>query len=502
MSRRPPSSGSVAGCAPSVRSPSLTHSIFSCFCRMYTKLAMIEEKLTKKRQSEGKNNQDDPGAREMSLCTRSTTLTPLLLPRPETGGNKAVVVPMRRDLDTEKFIAALKAENAALRRKNQSLMEKNCWLKEQCRNAGSLKRLGSAAAQTARPSTQKRPVARSATTSNAGFAGSTLEKQTESARKLHRDTFSGDLEQALKKRLVIAEKQLVKLQKENEHLRANTNQYQQKSKRDNNEDSEPSDEEDEQNANNKEPINLELNQMKRELRDRQAQLAILNARYENLESNALAERDIQEKTLDQMEQMNRQVHKLRTQLQDAMMEKEELEIRIMKAGDQEKDIALLREQNHRLEERMTSLCESPFINDAFQRKERIDKLFDLEKLTQEQKLTIVHMTEENHKLQGVIRELQGSIKQLKQAKDRIEQDLAQMTHHLMEERNARSLEAIKLTAGSVPAPRPEPLVIVRPHTFEPHQQPEKRDACSSPVNNNASSGKDPVPLLTVYVPLD
>ncbi|KAG3095705.1 hypothetical protein PC121_g2706 [Phytophthora cactorum] len=443
--------------------------------RMYTKLAMIEEKLSKTRQNEGKNNQDDR----------------------ETGGNKAVIVPVRRDLDTEKFIAALKSENATLRKKNQALMEKNRWLEAQCRQSSAAKRLGSATRSTI----HKKPAARKTAAIKGGFEGNTLEKQTESARKLHRETFSGDLEVALKKRLVIAEKQLMKLQKENEQLRASssTNRLQLKPRRDNNDGSGPSDE-DEKDECNKEPTNLELDHMKRELRDRQAQLAILNARYDNLESNALAEREIQEKTLEQMEQMNRQVHKLRTQLQDAVMEKEELEIRIMKAGDQEKDIALLREQNRRLEERMTSLCESPFINDAFQRKERIDKLFDLEKLTQEQKATITHTAEENQNLQGVIRELQSTLKQLKQAKDRVEQDLAQMAHHLMEERNARSLGAIKSTTGSVSVltSRPEPIVIVRPRTPELyHQPPEKRDACSSPVNNNGSPGKKPVSSLNV-----
>ncbi|KAL3666823.1 hypothetical protein V7S43_008441 [Phytophthora oleae] len=441
--------------------------------RMYTKLAIIEEKLAKNRPNEAGNNQDDPA----------------------TGGNKAAVLPVRRDLDAEKFITALKGENTALRKKNQALMEKNRWLEERCRQSGVVKRLGGAAS-TARSAVQKKTAARS--TANTGFAGNTLGNQVESARKLHRDTFSGDLEVALKKRLVIAEKQLMKLQNENEKLRTDTTRLQLKPRRGNNDEA-PSDEEDEE-KNDKEPTNLEKDQLKRELRDRQAQLAILNARYENLESNALAEREIQEKTLGQMEQMNRQVHKLRTQLQDTNMEKEELEVRLLKAGDQEKDVTLLREQNRRLEERMTALCESPFINDAFQRKERIDKLFDLEKLTQEQKTTLAHMNEENQKLQAVIRELQSSIKQLKQAKDRVEQDLAQMAHHLMEERNARSLEAIKSTTGRVPMfVPPEPLVIVRSRTPEPHQQlPEKRDASSSPVHNNKSPGKGSVTSFNVY----
>ncbi|POM64987.1 Hypothetical protein PHPALM_19404, partial [Phytophthora palmivora] len=104
---------------------------------------------------------------------------------------------------------------------------------------------------------------------------------------------------------------------------------------------------------------------------------------------------------------------------------------------------------------------------------------------------IAQMTGENKKIQDLIAHLQSKIKQLKQAKDRVEQDLAQMARHLMEERNAKSLEAIKSNVGSAPAPRPEPLIIVRPRTPEPqHQPPQKRDACSSPVNNNVSPRRE------------
>lgn len=39
--------------------------LFTFYLSMYTKLAMIEEKLSRKRQSEGKNNQDDPGTAQV-----------------------------------------------------------------------------------------------------------------------------------------------------------------------------------------------------------------------------------------------------------------------------------------------------------------------------------------------------------------------------------------------------------------------------------------------------
>ncbi|GLD94616.1 hypothetical protein PINS_up003227 [Pythium insidiosum] len=79
--------------------------------RMFTKLAMIEEAMKKKAQSTSErnaDNQDDP----------------------ETGGK---AVPAKRDLDTEKFVQALKTENVALRKKNQSLLEKNRHLEEKLR---------------------------------------------------------------------------------------------------------------------------------------------------------------------------------------------------------------------------------------------------------------------------------------------------------------------------------------------------------------------------------
>ena len=53
-------------------------------------------------------------------------------------------------------------------------------------------------------------------------------------------------------------------------------------------------------------------------------------------------------------------------------------------------------KNRRLESRMTSLCESPFINDAFQHKERIDKLLTLEKRDTQQRTQIEHLQVDGH----------------------------------------------------------------------------------------------------------
>ncbi|TYZ62768.1 hypothetical protein PybrP1_008444 [[Pythium] brassicae (nom. inval.)] len=447
--------------------------------RMYTKLAIIEEALKKKRQAEGSDNQQDP----------------------EAGGRASI--PLKRDLDTERFINALKNENITLRRKNQTLQEKNRQLEEKIHQLKLKPRLARAAQQLAHaiPSSQFAAKVQASgikkTHSSQGkeaggtgksreFQGSTLSAQVDHARKLHREAFSGELEQALKSRLVVAEKQLVKLQKENERLRGDngaSSRARLNKAKDNN-DSASSDENDLSRAHrSSKSLSVEIEHLKRELRDRQAQLSIMNARYDNLESNAAAEREIQEKTLDQMEAMNRQVHKLRTQLQDANMESEQLEVKAAKAAEFEKELEMVRDQNRRIEERMTVLCESPFINDAFQRKERIDKMFDLEKQCEQQRAMISRFTDENQKLQVINRELQSNIKLIKQAKDSINEELLKVKQHLNEERNARSMEVIR---AATEASAPSSKAPQRPTALTIPTEPEKRDACSSPVRMDPS----------------
>lgn len=395
---------------------------------------------------------------------------------------------------------ALKNENAQLRKKNQMLVLKNRQLEEKLhhrpqkavgRPAGAAPVAAAAAAGPTRlqsaQSVAKAAISRPTSPIYAsGFPGRTLDKQLKNARKLHRETFSSELEVALKARLTTAEKHLVKLQQENEQLQS---QLMKSSRDKTNQDTKSDDEEDEDSK-------FDRKHMQRELRDRQAQLAILNARYENLESTAAAEREIQEKTLDQMEHMNRQVHKLRTQLQDMSLLNEELELKIAKANEQEKEIVLLREQNHRLEDRMTSLCESPFINDAFQRKERIDKMFELEKLTQQQQSSLAHMAEENQKLNIIVKELQSNIKLMKHAKDMVEQAMEKTQQQLEQERHARGVDMASVVTAAASARsilesnmhQQQQALQQTPIQAPTIQTAEKRDASSSPLKTNAHHG--------------
>jgi hypothetical protein len=385
-------------------------------------------------------------------------------------------------LEAEKFILALKNENVLLRKKNQALIEKNRTLEEKVvqfqkkmpsQKANAL--IASKVAASLRPTSPSAVSPRSTKPQlNNKKTASMTQKDVNAARSLHRQNVSKDLEAALKNRLVIAEKQLVKLQAENAELKRSNG------RRDNNEDTEGDDDNNEESGVSSSRLSkIEVDQLQRELRDRQAQLVVLNARYDNLEAKANAERSIQDKTLQQMETMNRTIHKLRSQLQDIQLEKELLESKIAKANELENEIKLLREQNRRLEERMTSLCESPFINDAFQRKERIDKLIDLEKETQQQKMALKQLTEDNQRHVLAINELQTNIRVMKNAKDSVEQELEKVKSKLMEERHAAS--------DAISAAQRMQLTLPRIPGSPTKRQIEQKDACSSPLRSARSA---------------
>ncbi|KDO29496.1 hypothetical protein SPRG_06036 [Saprolegnia parasitica CBS 223.65] len=368
--------------------------------RMYTKLAMIEETLKRKEREAG------PEA---------------------TSPTKAHG---KRDLDTERFVDELKRENAALRKKAQLSTEATRQLK------GQLTLL-----KTKHPARTKKDEVSTPTATRSHAQAAPLESYAHLARDMHLERKANrnvELEDALKARLVIAERRLLQLQTENEALKRAADDH---------------DDDGDNNLSHRSHLgSLEVEQLQRELRDRQAQLVILNARFDNLESKAVAEREIQEKTLDQMESFNRVIHRLRAELQDAQMAKEELEKRAAKTKDLKDEVAMLREQNAKLEERMTSLCESPFINDAFQRKERIDKIIDLEKQNAMLKKANETLLADAAKHVAAIQELQSTVRLTKQAKEALEQEVLRLKKELDEERNRQQFQRHQPTTIVVEAP--------------------------------------------------
>ena len=125
----------------------------------------------------------------------------------------------------------------------------------------------------------------------------------------------------------------------------------------------------------------------RELKDRETQLTLLRSRYEHLEAKHRAGRDMQESTVEKMEEDNRTIREMRRQLMQLKHDKEMFETQKHQVLDLEEELDETRRANADLESRLTALCENPFINTAFQSKKETDDLYRLRK------------TEKHHKMQ-------------------------------------------------------------------------------------------------------
>lgn len=195
-------------------------------------------------------------------------------------GEEMIQQPKEIKFDME--LSTMKQQMSELKRKNQMLMEKNKQLKIQ------------------RKPTKKRTV-------NVNEYASSSNSKDKA------------LIQSLRKRLMVAEKQLVNAQHASEQTILRSPSH-----------------------TSKKPHEME--DLSRELRDKQAKLSILTNRYEKLESKSKAERDIQSRTLEQMETFNRAIRELRKQLQQVSAERDEYAARALKCREYEQEMETLRLQ--------------------------------------------------------------------------------------------------------------------------------------------------------------
>lgn len=136
-------------------------------------------------------------------------------------------------------------------------------------------------------------------------------------------------------------------------------------------------------------------------------MVVAVSRYDHLEAKTKAQSEIQQGSIDQLEEYNERIRDLRRALQastrtppthlyayrpsfrpltmrlrgggggcavggeqDAQREKEELELQASQVSDLEERNRELKQLNDHLEQQITKLCESPFISEAFQKQER------------------------------------------------------------------------------------------------------------------------------------
>jgi hypothetical protein len=336
--------------------------------KIYTKLARIEEDVKRgKDPSKILATVDIPGEYNNEN-------------HPAGRGRKGKAPP---DRDAEELIVHLKKENSILKKKARQLEEK-------CKDLAVRK-----TAQRRRPTQVRKPP----TSRNSPERGrpdsvedqnrfddnvldSALQSFSEVSRTNHQAKQMQQLIEALKGRLRQSELHNEKLrddmtlvEKERDAIAEGQNLGVHKK-------------DDREGGHNKPQIEEDLITLNRDLRDKNAKLMLLQTRYEHLQDKAAAEREIQERTVEKMEDYNRTIRELRKNQQELMMEKDRLAIVASKADEMDTEYSKLREANRRLEEKMTSLCESPFIRSAHNAEESIEKITRLEKLDRQQKLQV------------------------------------------------------------------------------------------------------------------
>jgi len=265
----------------------------------------------------------------------------------------------------------------SLKKENQHLKKVNLDLREKLRNGG-------------KPNTMKRPGSATRTPTSSDVVG-------------------------LKKRLGETEDRLKSLNQQNSELR---HRLERSSKNTENDMF--------NNLNVKSNLGTDLISNQRDLKDKDAQIALVKARYDQLEAKARAAAEIHERTVFMMEEGNRTIRDLRRRVQALQHENENLGVYQQQAGELELELASSREEASKLEHRMTQLCESPFINDAYESRSRVDKLVSLERSDRQNRVQIEHLKETAKTHHAEILALKSSSEQICKQRD----DLIKENHSL------------------------------------------------------------------------
>lgn len=96
----------------------------------------------------------------------------------------------------------------------------------------------------------------------------------------------------------------------------------------------------------------------------QADVQMLRLRYDSLETKFKSQSELQQKTFQKLEEYNEEIRDLRNTLGRVQMEKADAEDRASRLDDMMERVSLLRETNRNLEDEITKLCQSPFVNEA------------------------------------------------------------------------------------------------------------------------------------------
>eukprot|EP00939_MAST-03C_sp_MAST-3C-sp1_P004159 g4159.t1 len=151
---------------------------------------------------------------------------------------------------------------------------------------------------------------------------------------------------------------------------------------------------DEYAASTSSPTFDDLRSLKRSLRDKTAQLRLLDTRYSHLKARSNASKELQDQAVAQMESYNRTIRELRREVQELVGDRQQLVGCKRRIEELDDELRECRAEARELEQRNLQLCSSPFVDvDVADRRDRVRKLELSEKMIRQQKVQIAHLQE-------------------------------------------------------------------------------------------------------------
>ena len=350
--------------------------------RLYTKIQMIEETL-RRRGAKGVD-----GAK----------------------GNRKAGGTGRRiaDLEAEKLINDLRKRNASLKKANTDLREKLRVATIALNKANRRPGMGG--------SRSKRPTTAPARDEN---LDGMLQSLNRSANGTPHAKKTRELVSALRSRLHNAEQQNQRLMRENSNLRQKNGPNSTGSRL-------PPAAPSTSGTALGSLVSGDVLELQRELRNKDAQLTLLNSRFEHLESRSRAAQDIHNKTLSKLEEDNMTIRDQRRQLQMLQHDNEVLESERARFGDLEAEVSELRSRNLELEESIGRLCESPFIENAYKSEKEHMDMRRFKKDARHQNIQIDYLQEQVKKHSAALTEYKQQVQGLHLEKEALAKEKAEL----------------------------------------------------------------------------
>jgi Ca2+-binding EF-hand superfamily protein len=184
-------------------------------------------------------------------------------------------------------------------------------------------------------------------------------------------------------------------------------------------------------------------------RDLTVRLQILQTQYDHLASKSSSHKGTSLKAEDELESYAQKVRDLRRALEDLRYEKELSDIKAGRVKEQEETISELRLGNRNLEDKISRLCQTPFIGEAFGNQEAQYRCEDVTQERNDLQTKIDHLQEAVRTHYSALVTLRQQAAKLREEKEEAEKVAESMRNQQQELRNGHSLlqDKLKMYSG-------------------------------------------------------